>query len=101
MIGQDMPGFPKLLRGTMPVENHRQRILIAVPTVLYSVATVAVALRFRSRHIKGVGSLTDDYLCVVALVSSPQLYPCGPGKQFADHTPPRSLVTPSTQRSSP
>lgn len=64
------PGMPAPLIGKMPVQNSIQLSLIVVPTLLYFLATAAVALRFYSRYLKRVPIMADDYLCVVALVSS-------------------------------
>ena len=49
--------------------------LVATVTVLMIIATIAVILRLYARKVSGAKFGTDDYLIVVALVCSRQIYP--------------------------
>ena len=54
--------------GKMPIQNRHQILLIVLPAVFLTVATVAVVLRFYARHLKQAKALADDYFCVLALI---------------------------------
>lgn len=48
--------------------DDRRRSGIICNATLVAVATIAVALRFASRRLKGARILWDDYMVVIALV---------------------------------
>ena len=69
ILGQQIPGQPPPLSGKIPIMNSIQVANIVAPTVLYTLATGAVAVRFWSRRAKRQPLGIDDWLCLLALVS--------------------------------
>jgi hypothetical protein len=50
------------------INNGRQRLLIALPTVLTGLALILTSIRLYARRIQRERILTDDYLCILACV---------------------------------
>lgn len=51
------------------IQNGRQRLLVALPTVLTSFALFFTSMRIYARRLQKTRILADDYLCIAACVS--------------------------------
>jgi len=51
------------------IENGRQIALLAAPVLGFLLAALAVAARWYTRSVRRVNTVTEDALCLVALVS--------------------------------
>jgi len=58
---------------TYSIQNGRQKVLVAVPTVLTFLALLLTGIRLYARRIQRMRALLDDYLCVLACVRSQRL----------------------------
>jgi len=50
------------------IENGKQIALLVAPVLGFVLAAVAVAARWRTRSVRRVNTLTEDALCLAALV---------------------------------
>jgi hypothetical protein len=59
-----------LKRATFKATNSHQLAIVVLPIIMLLLAALCVGLRFRARRLQKLRVLFDDWLCLVALVST-------------------------------